>query len=59
MSKTLLFHDDMDMQNRIFNGNLIKNGGTLFLFVGIHVLWTPPSCLVNVNMVKTINLTSK
>jgi hypothetical protein len=52
MSKTLLFHDDMDMQNQVFNGNLIKNGGTLFLFVGIHVLWTPPSCPMNVNLVK-------
>jgi len=32
MSKTLLFHEDMDMQNWVFNGNLIKNGGT-FIFV--------------------------
>jgi hypothetical protein len=23
----------------------------LFLFVGIYVLWTPPSCMMNVNLI--------
>jgi hypothetical protein len=41
----------MDMQNRVFNGNLIKNGGIFILFFGIYVLWTPPSCMMNVNLI--------
>jgi hypothetical protein len=44
MSKPLLFDEDMDMQNRILNGNLIKNGGT-FIFVCWNICFVDSSIM--------------
>ncbi len=44
MSKTLLFDEDMDMQNQVLNGNLIKNGGT-FIFVCWNICFVDSSIM--------------